>query len=323
VVVNGYARRWWGYLLHFLVASLLLAGGALIVSCGDSTQGPPIDLGASPAKSPPVPSAESGVDTLVLAVAAVNSPTSSLKAYEDLAHYLGDHLHIAAKVVGSKTYAEINSLVRSGDAALAVVCSGAYVFGNTEFGMELLASPVIAGKQTYQSYLIVPASSSAEKLTDLQGKTFAFTDPLSNSGRLVPLYELSRLSKTPETFFSKYIFTYSHENSIKSVAHELVDAAAVDSLIYDHALVTGEDDVSKTKVIWRSPTFAINPLVVSPRLDPTRKAALKSLLVSMDLDPAGAVILQELGIDRFGEADDASYEPVRKMANAVGGGFVP
>jgi phosphonate transport system substrate-binding protein len=258
-----------------------------------------------------------------LAVAAVNSPTSSLKAYEDLARYLGDHLGIGSKVVGSKTYAEINSLVRSGDAAVAVVCSGAYVFGNAEFGMELLASPVIGGQQLYQSYLIVPASSAAEKLTDLQGKTFAFTDPLSNSGRLVPLYELSRIGKTPETFFSKYIFTYSHENSIKAVAHALVDAAAVDSLIYDHALATGQAYASKTKVIWRSPQFAINPLVVSPRLDPARKAALKALLLNIDRDPAGAEILRELGVDRFKEADDASYEPVRIMANAVGGGVVP
>lgn len=290
---------------------LLFAAG-----CQDAGEGAEINLGSAPEATAIAPS-EPGPDVLILAVAAVNSPRSTLDAYEDLARYLGERLGSGSKLVSGKTYAEINSLVRSGDTTMAIVCSGAYVYGNAEFGMELLASPVIDGQQLYRSYLIVPASSSVDSWEDLQGKTFAFTDPLSNSGRIVPLDQVSRLGRTPETMFRKYIFTYSHDNSIKAVAHELVDAASVDSLVYDYVLATGQDDAAKTKVIWRSPAYAINPIVVNPGLDPDRKAALKTLLLDMHLDPEGARILDEMGIERFADADDRDYEPIREMISSA------
>jgi len=314
--VDEWARR--GILLLALAVALLSS-----TSCFGKGDGETIDLGTLPAQTNPSAATESPSEGLVFAVAAVNSPRSTLDAYQELALYLGERLGIGAKLLSSKTYAEINSLVRSGDATLAMVCSGAYVFGHSEFGMELLASPVISGEQTYRSYLIVPAQSNVSGWEDLRGKTFAFTDPLSNSGRLVPLYEISRMGKIPESFFSKYIFTYSHDNSIKAVAHGLVDAAAVDSLIYEYALTTGQDDAARTKVIWRSTPYPINPVVVNPRLDPTKKAELRRLLLEMHLDPEGKLILKRLGFDRFAPTDDGDYDSIRDMVRATGAGTLP
>jgi len=38
---------------------------------------------------------------------------------------------------------------------------------------------------------------------------FAFTDPVSNSGRFAPTYQLLQSGERPDTFFSRYIFTYA------------------------------------------------------------------------------------------------------------------
>jgi phosphonate transport system substrate-binding protein len=300
-------------LLAILVVGLLLA-----ISCGGQPREREIDLRARPqATQPPTAKAPSR-DRFVLAVAAVNSPMSTLKTYEDLANYLGSRLGMEARFVGGKTYAEINSLVRSGDATMAIVCSGAYIYGNNEFGMELLAAPVVNGQLSYYSNLIVRKDSSITNWQQLQGRTFAFTDPLSNSGRLVPLYQIRIMGKTPESFFSSYIFTYSHDNSIKAVARGLVDAAAVDSLVYEYALAQKEDEASATRIIWRSPPYAINPVVVNPTLDTAFKSRLRDLLLEMDASADGREVLARLRFDRFVPVSDSAYASIRDMARTVG-----
>lgn len=296
----------------------LLGLWLLVTACGLGGGGPEIDLGAGPQPTPFSTQRSLSADRLVLAVAAVNSPMSTFDAYADFARYLGERLGLEARFVGGKTYAEINSLVRSGDATVAIVCSGAYVYGRDEFNMELVAAPVIGGQMVYYSYLIAQKDSLISSWQQLRGRTFAFTDPLSNSGRLVSLYQLKQMGETPETFFSRYIFTYSHDNSIKAVAGRLVDAASVDSLVYDYALAQGSDEVSKTRIVWTSPPFAINPVVVSPSLEPSLKARLRALLLEMDNDEEGRRILGDLRFDRFAPIADGAYDSIRDMARVVG-----
>ncbi|HWQ43225.1 MAG TPA: PhnD/SsuA/transferrin family substrate-binding protein, partial [Desulfosporosinus sp.] len=85
-----------------------------------------------------------------------------------------------------QSYQEINDLIKNGEVDMALICSGAYVAGQQDAKIELLAVPEVNGKGTYQSFLIVSADSNYQTLENLKGKTFAFTDPLSFSGRVAP-----------------------------------------------------------------------------------------------------------------------------------------
>lgn len=255
--------------------------------------------------------------TLRMAVAAVNSPRATLTHYSRLVDYLGARLGMGGELVQGKTYAEINDLVREGNVTLAMVCTNPYVEGQEDFGMEALAVPEVNGEAVYYSYLIVPRDSPAGKLEDLRGKTFAFTDPLSNSGRLVIVYQLALMDETSESFFARYIFTYSHEHAIKAVAEGLVDGAAVDSLIYDYFAAVQPEQVAGTRIIVRYGPFGSNPVVVHPNLEPASKERLQQILLTMHQDPEGQPILSALRIDRFVPPDDASYDIVREMRRRI------
>lgn len=50
----------------------------------------------------------------------------------------------------------------------------------------------MGGRAKYASYIIVPKSSPVKDFTDLKGRRFAFSDPMSMSGRLVPLYYIQQ-----------------------------------------------------------------------------------------------------------------------------------
>ena len=265
---------------------------------------------ALPSKPPAV--------TLRVAIAGVVSPVETLKTYEELVSYFGQVLNQPVEIVQRGTYAEINDLVRSRYVDFAFVCSLAYVIGHDEFGMELLVVPEVDGESVYYSYLVVPADSEAKSLMDLRGKSFAFTDPLSNSGRLAPTYRLYQMEETPDSFFGKYIFTYSHDNSVRAVADNLVDGAAVDSLVYDY-LISHEPDIkTKPRIITRSGPFGIPPVVVNPALNQEIKARLRGLFLDMRQDKKGREILDDLPIDRFVIGNDNAYDIIREMVSQVG-----
>ena len=273
-----------------------------------------------------VPAAESSTawrapepQPLRIAAAAILSPQTTSRDYEVLLTYLADSLDRPVQLVQRASYAETNELIRTRQVDVAFVCTGAYVQGHQEFGMELLAVPEVRGLTTYQSYIIVPGRSAAQELDDLRGAVFAYTDPMSLSGYLVPL-QLLRTTYPGEadSFFSRTLFTYSHEHSLKAVSEGWVDGAAIDSLVYLAALAKTPAYGQLTRVIWQSPPYGIPPIVVSPALDPALKAQLRQIFFSMDDHPEGRRALSSLGIEQFVPADDSLYASARVLLASVG-----
>ena len=217
------------------------------------------------------------------------------------------------ELVQRETYAEVNDLMEKGEIDVAFVCAGPYVEGKRKFGMELLAAPVAYGESVYYSYIIVHKNSPIKNFEELKGKKFAFTDPHSNTGCLVPKYELAKMKETPDSFFREYIFTKSHDNSIKAVAQKLINGAAVDHLIWEYADAANPEFTQQTKIIKKLGPFGIPPVVVHPDYNRDMKEKIKQILLNMHKDEEGKGILKKIFIDRFSLVEDGDYDSVRKM----------
>ena len=256
---------------------------------------------------------QSNITSLKIAVSAMISPTETIVYYEDLLEYISKKTNHPIELVQRETYEEINDLVESQYLDAAFVCSGAYIDGREKFGMELLVAPVVKGKPVYYSYIIVPIDSGATSFEDLRGNKFAFTDEMSNSGKLSPTYMLALINETPDSFFSGYIFTYSHDRSIEAVAKGLVDGAAVDSLIWDYNSAKNPVYTNKTKIISKSQPYGIPPIVVHPDTNPDFKIELQNILLTMHEDPEGADILKQINIDKFTITNERVYDSIYEM----------
>ena len=254
---------------------------------------------------------------LRVAVAAVISPQGTADSYAPLLDFLEQKLDRPVELVQRRTYAEVNDLVKSGFVDVAFVCTSAYVAGQRDFGMQLLAAPEVGGRTVYYSLLIVPANSPATSIADLRGKVFAFTDPMSNTGNNYPRYLVKQLGETVESFFARTFFTYSHDDAIRAVASGLADGAAVDSLVYDYAIKREPELAARVKIIGRSQPFGTPPVVVGPNARPQTVAEVRDVLLNMERDPKGAAILIGLGIDRFVSVDDTIYQSVRDLESQI------
>jgi len=241
------------------------------------------------------------------------TPAAGYSYYWQLLQYIERKLGRTVKMVDRKTYAEVNNLLGTGDIDAAFVCGRPYVEGHDNLDIELLVAPRVNGESVYYSYFIVPTDSPVKDLKGLRGKKFAFTDPMSNSGKLVPLHTLRQMGETAESFFSQTIHTHAHDKSIRAVAEGVVDGAAVDSLIWLYAEANDPGLAGKTRVVWKSPPYGIPPVVTRPGLPQKERDALRQVFLTAHNDRAGKEILAGMGIEQFVLIEDSAYDSIREM----------
>jgi phosphonate transport system substrate-binding protein len=246
------------------------------------------------------------------------SPKDTLVYYEALLDYIGQQIGHEIVLIQRKTYSEINELFPNRSIDLAFVCSGPYANGKHKYEFEGLATPIIRGEPYYQSYLIVRKDSPYHSLDDLKGKVFAFTDPDSNSGALVPRYWLFQKNHSPESFFSRVTYTYSHDNSILAVSKGLVNGAAVDGHQWEFYHSKNPSLTDGTRVIRKSDRFGSPPLVASSFLNPQLKSEIQRAVLALHQNGEGKKILDSLMIDRFERLKEEWYKNVWDMHSAVG-----
>ena len=118
-----------------------------------------------------------------------------------------------------------------------------------------------SGTPDYHSIIIAREDDSdLTSLDSLKGHTFAFVDPSSTSGSLMPKAAMMDNHIDPENDLKKVIYSGGHDASIIAVAEGKVDAASVADRIYAGACDKKAIDCSKIKVIWTSPAIPNDPL---------------------------------------------------------------
>jgi phosphonate transport system substrate-binding protein len=170
------------------------------------------------------------------------------------------------------------------------------------------------GSLGYRSCLIVHADSDIFSPEDMAGKTFAFNDPNSTSGYLVPsAFFMMEMGVDPKKLFSKVTFSGSHEASILAVAAKKVEIASTN--LPDLQQLTRENKVPRgaLRVIWVSKIIPNDPIVVRKDLPPSFKSAIQESLTTMRARNTEA--FKEIGawLGGFVPADDSKYQVIRDL----------
>ena len=249
---------------------------------------------------------------LRIAFASVISPEVTRQSYRQMVDYLSRQLGRPAVLIQRKTYEDLNILLANGGADVAFISTGAYASYRGMQPLELLAMTQTDGSIWYQTYLIVPRDSEVQDFSELRGKVFAFTDPLSYSGRLSIDYLLLDQKVAPERYFKRFFYTYNHDKSIWAVANHLADAASVDSQIYDYARRQNPQITERVRIIDVLPDAPSGPVAMRSDLSEDMKERLRELFYHMHEDPEMAGALQQVLIDRFLPPRPELYEELRK-----------
>lgn len=249
---------------------------------------------------------------LRIAVAPVISPEKSLLRYFDLAVWLGDRLDRRGDLLLRDNYTQTNQLLRDEECDAALICTYSFVRLARESKVQALAVPVVDGKTTYHSEIIVGARSPFQNVLSLKGSRFASADSLSTTGWLYPATHLLDLLQVPETFFATHQLTGSHDLAVAAVADGDADAAAVHSLVLEQMPETTR---RRVRVIHRSPPFGMPPVVAPIAGDAALRSSLHDALLVMHESPEGAAILARLHIDRFIDPPRYHYDSISLLVD--------
>ncbi|HUW51734.1 MAG TPA: phosphate/phosphite/phosphonate ABC transporter substrate-binding protein [Sulfuricella sp.] len=236
----------------------------------------------------------------------------------DWREYLQKKLERPVEFVTRDNYRETIELLKHNKLDFAWLSAYPFVYSEKNHFVRLLATPLYQGRPYYRAYLIVPASDLQTKtLLQLKGKVFAYADPYSNTGYLVPRYQLRQEGEDSKHFFRKTFFTWGHQNIVMAVARGLADGGEVDSFVWETLALIRPNLTRQTRVIAKSPEYGFPPIAAQITVSQAEFSAMQRVLLEMANDTEGAKLLKRLNLDGFISGDPKLYNSVRKMMQAL------
>ncbi|MCC7166291.1 MAG: phosphate/phosphite/phosphonate ABC transporter substrate-binding protein [Rhodospirillales bacterium] len=239
----------------------------------------------------------------------------NLRFYDRWSAYLESRIGRKVAFVQRRSYREIMDMLEADELDFAWICGFPFVQASDTVG--LLVVPLYGGVPLYQSYIITHRDNPVVALSQLEGSVFAYSDPNSNSGFLVPRAQLAALGRAPDRFFRLTFFTYSHAETVQAVSERVADAGAVDSYVWDYLRRFQPEQVERTKIIQRSDLYGFPPIVYRPRTPPTLRETMARELVAMTGTPEGRALLDDLMLDGFSRQPPKLFDGIRRLAAGV------
>jgi phosphonate transport system substrate-binding protein len=255
------------------------------------------------------------VQPLTIGLIPAEDSQAMIESSRQVLDSLQQQLGMPVKPFVATDYNGVIEALRSRKLDVAYLGPFSYVLANQIADVEAFAVAVTkkTGQSSYKSVIIARKESGLAKTADLKGRTFAFVDPTSASGHLFPKAGLLQAGYDPETFFSRVIFSGSHDASILAVANKKVDAAAVADRILASAIAKGQVKADELEIVWSSNPIPESPMVWRKDLDPALKAKIAKALANVKDLPWG----DQGVLNGFQPTNDAAYNVVRDTAKAL------
>ena len=234
--------------------------------------------------------------------------------YDALMRYLEDALeHPFVFATGSDDYAEMSEGI---DAAF--ICGLAYVeLERQGMAYSPLVAPVLKGdrygqRPIYFSDVIVRHDSPYQCFEDLRGCSWAFNEPLSQSGYGVTRHHLAKMGEC-NRFFSRVEQSGYHERSLEWVCSGRIDASAIDSHLLEVALRDRPELKDDLRIIDTLGPSTIQPFIVANRIPEGFRERIRQALLSAPQQPELRALFDAHLVDNLVSVERSCYDDLRRM----------
>jgi phosphonate transport system substrate-binding protein len=259
-------------------------------------------------------------EALKLAFIPQENPEKLLGDIDQITSYLADEIGVPVEGYVTLDHAAAVEALRSGGADITFSGALPYVLAHDQVGAEVLLSEVYRGSSTYTARIFVHKGSGITELADLEGKTVAFADPISESGYLYPLEMIAdagliERGGDPQGFFGRVYFAGGYQQAIQAVANGLVDAAGVSEFA---DLLLSPQQQGEVAWIAESKPIPAHAVIARKDLDPDLKQRFVKAMLKLN-QPENRWLLQHVyAPDGYVETSHDAYEPVAIIARRYG-----
>ena len=208
-------------------------------------------------------------DPFVLGAIPDQDPDLIQRRFGILADYLKEELKVPVEYIPVTDYAASVTAFRVGD--LDMVWFGGLTGVQARLQVDD-AQAVIQRDNDDQFHSIFIANTDSgispfedvDGLRQLEGHSFTFGSESSTSGRLMPQFYLSQAGVELSEFKGEAGFSGSHNTTIELVEAGSYEAGVLNEQVWLSQVESGEVDLEKVQLIWRTPSFYDYHWVIRP-----------------------------------------------------------
>jgi phosphonate transport system substrate-binding protein len=331
------------------LGAIACMAGALVGSLGGTTAASAAAKAATKAKAKPAAAKTKPAPAAAAATAATTTPTTPAKPTRTLrlgaipdvtperlveingtvAKYLAKKLNVKVEYVPVADYPSAVSLFRTGD--LDLVWFGGLT--GVQARLQTPGAKVLAQRDVdddFHSVFIVntsvqalPAIDSVGRLAALKGFRFTFGSESSTSGRTMPEYFLDAAGlDSSRDFAGAPGYSGSHDKTIDLVQAGTFEAGALNEQVWARRVAAGTVDLSKVKLVFRTPGYKDYHWIAGPKTDERFGAgfsdSIRDAFLTADADVDGAKALSLLGSKKFIATNANNYKEIEKIGRTLG-----
>ena len=206
------------------------------------------------------------------------------------------------------------------DPGLVLSQTCGYPFSTRLRGMvRLIGTPIydVFGWQgpSYSSLIVVRSGEPGERLADVTGRRFAFNTSDSLSGYLALGAAAKEAGLNAEAL--EWIGTGSHRVSVRAVAAERADVAAIDALCWAFALRYEPEAASRLKIVGQTPLRPAPPLITAIERPDAEVQTIRAAIKDAIADPATGSACQALCLAGLGTLGEWDYMPIAALGRQL------
>lgn len=308
----------WSARLAFAIAST-----ALIASCSNA----PTDATAEAEAATTTAAGEAcapDIAEIDFGIISTESQANLQELWEPFLAIMSEEMDRPVNGFYATDYAGVIEAMGAGKIHIAWYGGKSYIEAAKRSGAEAFAQIVASdGSKGYYAHLITNKENPIVEEIDTEAGngdqyvienagdlTFAFNDPNSTSGFLVPSYYVfAQNGINPQDAFSELIFAGSHEATAQAVANNQVDVATNNSESMARLQETDAEAYEQVQIIWTSPLIPSDPIAYKSDLPECLQEELQAFFYTMDDE----TVLGPLDWAGFDPASDTDWNTIREL----------
>jgi len=251
---------------------------------------------------------------------AYENPDQLIEDVQPVVAYLEQRLSRKVRPFVATDYAGVVEALRNETADIGFMGPLQYLLAHEQAGAVPILGEVYSGQPWYTARIFVRKDSGIKSLTDLRGKTIAFTDPLSSSGYLYPLETFRRAGliasrEAAEQYFRKIYFAGGDEQAIRAALNKFVDAAGIGQ--YSFNLLRPEERDQMT-YIGESPRIPSHCIVARKGLDTASVSGIQDALLALNTGANRALLKNLYNVDGYVKVTHETFAETERIARDYG-----
>jgi len=263
-------------------------------------------------------------DALTFAMVPTEESTAELDLYKPVTDRMATLTGKNIEFFLPTSYASVVAGLLGGFVHVAVLGPYAYVIANDKDpSIEVFATyakkPGHMQEEGpgYRAALITLKGSEFDSIESIKGSTLGLVDPGSTSGNLMPRVVFGDvIGMDLDDYFSKVVYTGSHELSSVAVGEGKVDAAFVATHRFDNVVNKGEIKLEDVNVLWKSDPIPQDPFVYQGNLCSELKEKIAETFLGLEDDETAVNFLENVKSNKFVPMESSDYDIIRALKKA-------